>query len=120
MTRLTDRKIKSLKPKRTRYDIADSDIRGLHNRVSEHGTKSFFLVIRYPGSKYPARRSLGTYPEVTLAEARDKAREWRGLVHRGIDPKEEERRLRLAEAAKRACTVAAVAEDYITKKVRKL
>ena len=120
MTRLTDRKIKSLKPRRQRYDLADSDIRGLHVRVSELGTKSFVLVLRYPGAKYPARRSIGIYPETTLAEAREKAREWRSLVKRGIDPKEEERRLRVAEASKRSCTVAAVAEDYIAMKVRRL
>jgi integrase len=120
MPRLTDRKIKSLKPKKHRYEVSDTDIRGLHVRVSPHGTRSFVLVVRYSGSKHPSRRSLGIYPEVTLAEAREKAREWRALVKRGIDPKEEERRVRLAEAAKRACTVAAVAEDYITRKVRKL
>jgi integrase len=120
MTRLTDRKIQSLKPRKRRYDVSDTDIRGLHVRVSELGTKSFVLVVRYPGAKFPARRSLGKYPEMTLAEAREKARQWRSMVSKGIDPKEEQRRLRLADAAKRANTVASVAEAYISKYVRNL
>jgi integrase len=118
--RLTDRFIQSLKPEDERYDVSDLDVRGLHIRVSPHGSRTFVLCIRYPGAKYPTRRSLGPYPEVTLSDARDEAIKWRGMVRKGIDPKQEERERRRAEDAKRNHTVAAVAEIYIKHKVSKL
>jgi hypothetical protein len=48
------------------------------------------------GSPNPTRRALGGYGELTLEEARDKAREWRRLISRGIDPKIQEERDRQA------------------------
>jgi integrase len=117
---LTVRKIEALKAKPYRYEIADSEVRGLHVRVSPHGTKSFVLVTRYPGAKHPARRSLGIYGDVTLAEAREKAREWRSMVAKGVDPKAEAKRLRLAEAMKNKNTVGAVAEAFIAAKISKM
>ena len=74
----------------------DSDVRGLGIRVMPSGVKSFILFRRFPGSKHPARRSLGTYGEMSLAEAREKAREWNALVKKGIDPAIEEERQRRA------------------------
>lgn len=44
--------------------------------------------------------SLGTYPEVTLAQARDKAREARALVAAGTDPSDARKADKAAQAAK--------------------
>jgi Arm DNA-binding domain len=43
---------------------------------------------RTPGSYsgHPAPREIGTYPETSLADARQKAREWLEAVRKGIDP----------------------------------
>lgn len=52
------------------------------------------------GSKKYKRRSLGlgSYPEVGLAEARDRAREARGMIREGKDPIKEQRAVRAALA----------------------
>jgi integrase len=85
--------------------------------VTDKGAKSFMLATRYPGSSNPARRSLGTYGELTLEQARTKARRWLDLVRRGLDPTEQEERERLAEQRKRSNLFASVAEDFIREKL---
>jgi hypothetical protein len=79
----------------------DSQVPGLGVRVSEKGTCTFILVTRYPGSKNPTRRAIGEYGAVTLADARKTARDWIEMVRRGIDPREDLERQRVAEQRKR-------------------
>lgn len=79
-------------------------VAGLLLRVSTSGARSWVLRttlgtrINQRGQQVPRRRDigLGGYPDVTLAHAREKARQKRELVDRGIDPVEERK------AAKRA------------------
>ena len=103
--KLTDRYLKSLKPKADRYDIMDSVVPGLGVRVSDN-RKTFILIARFPGSNNPTRRTLGEYDVMSLEEARDRAREWRKLVKKQIDPGAEEQR-------KRGNSFRAVAEQFI-------
>lgn len=116
---LTDRKLKSLEPashKEKPYDVWEQD--GFGVRVSYEGRKTFVLMARYGGKdSHPARRRLGIYPAMTLAEAREKAAHWRKLIARGVDPSEEEERQRTAELQRRANSFAAVAEDFIRDKL---
>ena len=91
---------------------------GLGIRVTDKGAKSFVLATRYPGSKNPTRRALGAYGELTLEQARERARGWLALIQKGVDPTDEEERQRLAEQRKRENSFAAVAEDFIIRKVR--
>jgi len=120
---LTDRKLKSLKPDRGledklgHYDAWDTDVHGLGIRVSKTGRRTFVLMARYPGSTNPTRRRLGTYPELTLAVAREKAREWKKLIERDIDPETSAEEARQAELRKRENTFASVAEKYLETKV---
>jgi integrase len=121
---LTDRLLKSLKPSEKPHQVMDSDVRGLGIRVMPSGVKTFILFRRFPRSKHPARRTLGTYGEMTLAEAREKAREWNALVKRGIDPaiEEEQQRRATIEAAKQrqASTFEGAFEEYLRRKASKL
>jgi integrase len=97
----TDRFLKSVKPtapgKRTIF--FDAQVPGFGIRVTERSTDeckgSFVLVTRYPGSQNPAPRRIGDYPVMSLAEAREIARQWRRDIAKGIDPKE-----KAAEAAR--------------------
>jgi integrase len=116
--RLTDRKLQALKRSGKRYEVMDSDVPGFGVRVSEAGQKSFVLIARYPGSSNPTRRALGVYPSLSLEKARERAREWRNLIRKGIDPKAEEERLRRIELRKQATTFAAVADDFIERHVK--
>lgn len=120
---LTDRKVHSLKrnteleDKLGHYDTWDTVLPGLGVRVSKTGRRTFVLMARYPGSKNPTRRALGTYGELTLEQARAKARKWLALIEQGKDPQIEEERLRASEQRKLASTFAAVAEDFIRDKL---
>lgn len=75
-------------------------VAGLLLQVTDSGARSWILRVMV-GSK---RRDigLGGYPDVTLSQARDKAREMREKIKEGIDPVEERRakreRLKLAQA----------------------
>jgi integrase len=120
---LTDRKVNSLKrnteleDKLGHYDTWDTVLPGLGVRVSKTGRRTFVLMARYPGSKNPTRRALGTYGELTLEQARAKARKWLALIEQGKDPQIEDERLRASEQRKLASTFAAVAEDFIRDKL---
>ena len=124
--KLTDKglKGKGFEPTDKPYEIMDFDVRGLGIRVMPSGVKSFILFRRFPGSKNPARRSLGTYGDISLAEARDKAREWNALVEKGIDPTKEKQRQRQAaieaEKQRQASNFGAAFEDYLHRKASKL
>jgi integrase len=117
MAGLTDRKLQSLKPASTgkHYDVWDRD--GFGVRISDRGTKSFVLMARYADSTNPTRRTIGHYPAVSLAAARQTASQWREWIAAGKDPAIEIERQRLAEAQKRATTFAAVCEDFIRDKL---
>lgn len=116
--RLTDRKLAALKPEGKRYDVMDTDVPGFGVRVSETGQRTFVLIARYPGSSNPTRRALGEYPVLSLEQARERARDWRELIRKGIDPKAEVERLRREELRKQQTTFGAVAEDYIALRVK--
>jgi integrase len=119
MRQLTDLKIRSLKPAADRkpYDVKDTQVPGLHVRVMATGKRTFVLLSRFPGRPHPTRRALGSYGELTLEEARDKATAWRKLISRGIDPQVQEDRDRQAALRQQQTTFTAVAEDFIKDKL---
>jgi integrase len=118
--KLTDRALASLKPARAgqRYEVMDEVTRGFGVRVYDSGRKSFFLATRYPGSSNPTRRSLGEYPTYSLAEARERADQWRKLIRDGKDPKIEEEGKRLAERRSAESNFTRVAEEFLRRHVK--
>ncbi len=79
---LTIREIQATKPKDKPYGLADGA--GLFLWVTPKGQKYWHFRYRFD-DKQP-RISLGVFPDVSLALAREKAAEARALVVRGIDP----------------------------------
>ena len=74
---LADRTIAALKPpEKGQRDYADDALPGFSVRVSQGGTKTFTLVYGSPRK----RVTIGRYPIITLAQAREKARKL--LAHR--------------------------------------
>jgi hypothetical protein len=70
---LTAKLIENLKPATDRrYEVRDALLPGFGIRVSVSGGKSWFVVARVDGRQ--VRHTLGTYPIVTLSEAREAAR----------------------------------------------
>ncbi len=88
-------------------------VAGLALLISDTGTKSWVLRTSVAGKR--RHMGLGGYPDVTMADARRKARELRELVDKGTDPIEERRAARAALAATRAkaMTFAACVDAYL-------
>ncbi|MEY8690012.1 MAG: tyrosine-type recombinase/integrase [Leptothrix sp. (in: b-proteobacteria)] len=88
-------------------------IPGLALQVLTTGARTWVLRIMVGGKRRDM--GLGGYPAVTLAQARELARAAREKVKAGIDPIEESRAVRSAQAASRAAalTFKQCAEKYI-------
>lgn len=80
MTTLSSKKIAALKPREKRYSIADGN--GLTLRVMPSGKKIWYL--RTSSSSRVADKKLGEYPDMNLAQARQKARRIRKDI--GLEP----------------------------------
>lgn len=78
-------------------------VQGLAMQVGAGASRSWVLRIVIGGKR--REMGLGPYPEVTLAAARDRARQARELVRQGIDPIE---RQQAAQSALRAAAAAVV------------
>ena len=88
-------------------------VRGLALNVTMYGSRSW--VFRYQVGKRRRDMGLGSYPSVTLAEARERARDARTKLSMGIDPIEHVRALRsklLAEQST-AITFDEAAKKYV-------
>jgi integrase len=100
---LTDLKLKS-KSLGTPGRYAVGGVAGLYCQVSlgKDGTPRRSFVLRYKFAGRAREMGLGAYPAVSLAEARDRAREAAALKARGIDPLAAKATAREAEALKSA------------------
>lgn len=79
---LNDSKIKQLKPKEKMYRVADHS--GLCLEIRTTGAKIWRFRYRFLGK--PSMLSLGEYPMVSLATARQKVVEQKALLDQNIDP----------------------------------
>jgi integrase len=79
---LTDIAIRNAKPKEKSYKL--SDFAGLYLEVTTTGSKLWRLKYRINGKE--KRLALGSYPMVTLAEAREERDAARKLIAKGKDP----------------------------------
>ena len=79
---LTDRAIKNAKPSGKPVRMTDGG--GMYLEVAPAGGKWWRLKYRYGGIE--KRISLGVYPEISLADAREKRDAARKLLAAGIDP----------------------------------
>lgn len=82
---LTTRQINATKPGTKIVTLSDG--MGLELRISTNGSRGWRLRYTRPNGKRNMI-SLGKYPEVTLAEAREKRTDLRRLIAKGIDPVE--------------------------------
>ena len=83
--RFTAAHLSALKPAATRRDISDPAVLGLVLRVLTTGTKSWLFRFKWNGTT--TRISLGTFPTLGLAEARELALKNREWLNKGIDPR---------------------------------
>tara|TARA_R110000868_G_C10886070_1_gene763269 strand:- start:1136 stop:1603 length:468 start_codon:yes stop_codon:yes gene_type:complete len=107
---LTVTAIRNAKP----YKVADSP--GLYLLVNPRGSRLWRIKYRIDGVE--RKLSLGTYPDISLAEARaarDAAR--RQLAH-AVDPNAAKRQARIEPSIQASNSFASVAEELIEKKAR--
>lgn len=97
---LTDPMIRGLIPPASgRTDIVDEKVPGLVLRVSATGVKSWSVRFRDKTSGKTERLTIGRFPTITLAKARDIARARIGDVAEGGNPRAVVRKEKAAHAA---------------------
>ncbi len=108
------RSVDAIKPPATgQVDYFDEKLPGFGLRVSYGGRKAWILLYRHNGAK--RRLTIGPYPAISLANARDRAKALLRDVAMGKDPAAEKAAYRESE------TVADLAREYLAKhaKVKK-
>ncbi|HHS9832582.1 TPA: tyrosine-type recombinase/integrase [Klebsiella variicola subsp. variicola] len=79
---LTDTKVKNAKPLDKEYKLTDGF--GMFLRITPKGSKYWQMAYRFEGKQKIF--SIGVYPAVSLADARQRRDEARRLLAQGIDP----------------------------------
>jgi len=106
--KFTARGIAAIKPpKAGQADYWDASIPGFILRVSYAGRKTWGVVYRHEGRK--RRLTLGTYPSLSLADAREMAKDALREVAHGNDPAADK------QAERKAETLGELAAEYIEK-----
>jgi len=86
--KLTERRIRDLKPRPRQYFEFDDDLPGFGVRVGPSGAKSYVVRYRVGGGRDARQRrmAIGQVGVSTLAEARAEARTTLAAARRGGDP----------------------------------
>lgn len=92
-----------------------TDERGLYLEVHPNGSKLWRYKYRYMGKQ--KRLALGRYPDVGLAEARQRRDDARSKLDAGTDPLLERKREKLVAAFSAANSFGEIAKEYIDKRV---
>lgn len=107
---LTDAKVRNAKPRDKEYQMFDGT--GLHLLVTPAGSKLWRFKYRINGKDQ--KISFGKYPEVSLAQARQKRDEARLQLAQGVDPGVMRKTLRLS-GCQEIETVEFVAREWHTR-----
>ncbi|HWY63243.1 MAG TPA: integrase arm-type DNA-binding domain-containing protein [Rhizomicrobium sp.] len=108
---LTDTAIRNAKPADKPYKLSDGG--GMHLLVMPAGGKWWRVSYRYLGKQKTL--SLGTYPEVSLAMARDRLAETKKLLASGRDPTVQAKLAKITRAVAVANTFNIVADEFLDK-----
>lgn len=109
MAKLTDMQIRSLI--RAATPVAKSDGNGLTFTLSKNGTPAWVLRYRHGGRQ--KELTIGRYPDITLAKARELATEARANIQQGEDVARTKKLVARELAA--AKTLRELANDYLAK-----
>jgi integrase len=122
-TRLTSYKVGHLKPPTAGRTLEwDAEVPGLAVRLSSSGSKTWVFQGRVRGQSKsnPQKHTLGPYPLLGVAEARQRARALRDQMQGGVDPRATEEALDRARAveqeAKLRNSFGAVRERFLKAK----
>jgi integrase len=110
-TPLTDIQVRNAKPKDKPYTLADGG--GMYLEVAPSGSKIWRMAYRQPNGKN-TRLTFGSYPEVSLLDARQKRMDARKQKAAGSDPAQAKRIDKINKATANANTFEAVAREWHT------
>lgn len=111
---LTDTAIRVAKPSERVAKLSDGG--GLQIWIMPNGSKLWRLAYRFGGKQ--KKLAIGSYPEISLAGARDVRAGARQLLATGVDPSQQKRLNKLAFAVGQANTFAVLAAELVDKKRR--
>jgi integrase len=117
-TKLTDIGIRSYRPRAKQYAIGDTACPGLCIRITPKGIKTFAFAYRNKGTGKVPWLTLGRYPDVPLAQARELANDARKIIAAGGTPLTP--KIQRAEAEKKTKTYAGVVDLYAADKLKTL
>lgn len=109
---LTDTQIKNAKPNEKPYKLADGG--GLYLEIMPTGSKLWRMKFKQANGN-ESRLAFGSYPEITLIQAREQRTAARKLKADGIDPGQFKRDEKQAKAIAAAHTFEAVARTWLKK-----
>lgn len=109
---LTDTQVKTAKPREKIYTLRDGG--GMYLEVSPSGSKIWRMAYRQADGK-SNRLTFGSYPEVSLAEARVERSIARKHRAQGLDPAQARRNEKAAKTATEVHTFEAVARQWLEK-----
>jgi len=107
---LTDTAIRNAKANEKPYKLSDE--KGLYLLVNKAG-KYFRFDYRYAGKRKTL--ALGVYPDVKLADAREKRNDSRRLLQNDIDPAQYRKETKVLQKEQAANSFEAVAREWFTK-----
>lgn len=108
---LTDTEIKNARPKEAEYTLHDGD--GLQLLIKTSGKKVWQYRYSRPFNQKRAKLTFGPYPEVTLADARQRRHEARTLLTKDIDPYTHQQSLRRQALEAQSNTFKIVAGQWL-------
>jgi len=109
-TPLTNTEVKHAKPKDKEYNLVDGE--GLMLRIKPNSSKLWLFNYYRPFTKKRANISFGKYPDISLAEAREKRTSARNLLAKDIDPKTHKEEITKGKKAELNNTLLKVATDW--------
>ena len=109
---LSDVRLRNLKPADRPYKIADFD--GLYVYVTPSGTRSWRYDYRYGAKR--CTLTFGKYPDISLADARDRLRTTRSTLASGKNPQAERRKEKLLKHDSAVNTFSAIADEWYKSK----
>ena len=105
---LKDTKIKALEPREKDYKVSDAG--GLFLLVKPTGAKYWRQKYRFMGKE--KLLSIGTYPAVSLKEARKVQEEAKELLRNGVDPSDFRKQQRARREHEAGNSFAAIAREW--------
>jgi integrase len=106
---LTQTAVLAAKPKDKPYKLSDGN--GLHLSIETNGSKLWRF--RYQFERKEKMLSLGSFPVVTIAQARTRRDEARAVLASGIDPARKREQDRIAASIAAANTFGVIAAEYL-------